>query len=226
MKLTDYLLAIVIFLPGSTLTSTWAASVIATDFTQLVEQSELAVEATVTDLKTIKPASHGQMLFTEVTLSVERTIFGDIGKTFTIRLAGGKDGDIQVIIPGMPVFELNQRYILFLKPGFENTGTPLTDVNQGFLHVVKNPRSRQDTLLNTQGDVVIAVENNQLIVKRNPELLKSSPERLNAAPKPLSGNVSRAATSAKVLRYWQSEEAPLSIDDFVRKVRSTRNTLQ
>ena len=168
----------------------------------------------------------GYMLFTDVTLAVDREIFGNTADTLTIRTAGGTEGDVRVTVEGMPEFKLNQRYILFLRPGFDSAADPISGVNQGYFQVTTNRDTGEEMLLNANGDIVTSIQDNQVLVKRHPDKAVQSPVSLSPAPQRDSGAVTRAETSPEVLQYWESDEPPLSVDDFVLEAQAIRSIVQ
>jgi hypothetical protein len=160
------------------------------------------------------PVEGGEMLFTEVTLAVERPIFGPAPEVVILRIAGGTDGKVRVVVGEMPQFELNQRYLLFLRPGYAGVADPITGVNQGFYRIVADPESGSDMLLDARGDIVVAVENSQVVVRHSAAVHGPSPA-MGPAPQPQSGVVKVAEPSPEAMRYWASPEPAMAIDDFV-----------
>lgn len=166
----------------------------------------------------------GRMLFTEVTLAVDREIVGEAGSTVTFRVAGGVDGNEEVRVFGMPRFELGGRYVVFLRPGFADTGVPIVGVHQGFFEVAA-AENGEEVLLNADGDVVVAVEDDRVVCRRNPQRAAGPAPRLGPAPVPEQGSGVRAATSAAVARYWGTEEPPLELEDFVTAIHNAEENL-
>lgn len=163
----------------------------------------------------------GKMLFTQVTLAVETEIFGSAGRTVTFRVAGGDDGDLRVMVHGMPEFQLDKRYLVFLGPRFQQTAVPIVGVNQGYFEVVQAD-SGEPFLLNGNGDVVIGVEDDRVIARHNPERATGPRPQLGSVPVPETGSGVRASASPQVTRYWLSEEPQMSVADFIAIVRAEK----
>ncbi len=168
----------------------------------------------------------GRMIFTEVTLSVDRVVAGQADDTVTFRIAGGSDGQVEVTVFGMPQFEPGKRYVVFLGPDYQSTAAPITGVNQGFFQVSQLQGSGSDVLLNANGDIVLGIENDRVIVRHNPELITAPERHLGPAPVPEAGSGVQVQISPEVERYWHSEEPPLSLEDFYDAISSARGAIQ
>lgn len=130
----------------------------------------------------------GRMLLTEVTLTVERTIVGEVDATVTFRMAGGTDGQTRVIVHGMPEFELGKRYLVFFRQDFDVTAAPIIGFNQGYFEVSRDVETGEEILLNAYGDLVIGVENDQVILRHSPKQGMGSISQLAPAPVPEGGS--------------------------------------
>ena len=165
------------------------------------------------------PVEGGKMLFTEVTLAVDRAVVGDPGPTLTFRVAGGDDGQVRVKVFGMPSFRMGERYVVFLRPGFEANAVPVVGVNQGFFRIVSDPVNGQVTLVNAENDVVTGVEEGRIISRR--DLAKRGPV-LGPPPSRVGGPTRPTELTGAVDRYWHSTEPPMSLDAFFAAVRAAR----
>lgn len=110
----------------------------------------------------------GQMIFTRVTFETLEDIKGSHEWTFEFLVAGGTLDGRTAIVPGIPQFQEGERYVLFLRQGYQQAADPIMGVNQGFFHVVAHPSSGQDVLLNADADYVLGVENDRVMLRRNP----------------------------------------------------------
>lgn len=164
----------------------------------------------------------GRMLFTRVTLEVEEEIVGQAGRFVELRVAGGSDGQVKVVVHGMPTFEMGQRYIVFLRPGFERAGDPLVGVDQGYFRVLRDAERNQDVLLNAKGDFVLGVERDRIVTRFNADRSQGPSPRLGPPPVPDAGSGARSETSREVARYWSSTEAPMSKEAFRSAIRARR----
>ena len=168
------------------------------------------------------PVEGGKMLFTEVTLAVERSIVGNVYSTVRFRVAGGNDDKTSVIVFGMPKFELGKRYVIFLKPNFEETADPIIGVNQGYFEISQISGTGEEILLNANGDIVIGIENDQVLVQRNLDCAISPIPKLELPPVPEAGSNVQSEVSPEVERYWSSIESPLSLNDFIVAIQAAK----
>jgi hypothetical protein len=171
----------------------------------------------------------GQMIFTRVTLEVEEELKGAAGGQLVFEIAGGQLGNRAVIIPDLPKFTDGQRYMLFLREGYEAAADPLVGVDQGFFEVVSDPTIGQDVLLDAKGDFVVAVDGDNVRVRRNAARATRPAPKLGAAPVPpggAKGSMSSAQTSPEVLSYWQSTERPLSLQGFRQAVTAAQGMVR
>jgi hypothetical protein len=166
----------------------------------------------------------GKMLFTEVTMAVEKNIVGDVGSSVTFHIAGGEDDNVKAVVYGMPDFEINKRYIVFLRSDFKNSAVPITGVNQGFFEVVKDEATGEDILLNANGNIVVSVENNRVVVKQNPQRTARITLQMGPAPVPAPGSDVQVEVSPEAARYWLSKEPPMPVNDFIDAVERAKET--
>lgn len=88
---------------------------------ELTERSRIIVIGTVIN-KSSAWDNWGRELYTYITLRVDNTIKSNKpGSDITIRQLGGKVGDIESRVQGLPDFEKGERVLVFLGP---YTGTP------------------------------------------------------------------------------------------------------
>jgi hypothetical protein len=159
----------------------------------------------------------GGMIVTRVTLAVEEEIKGVGGRELVFEIAGGVLGGRAAIVHGMPTFDAGQRYLLFLRPGYEDFADPIVGVHQGFFEVVRDASAGEDVILDSRGDFVVAVESDQVRVRRNAARSTRPGPQLGPAPVPAAGvgaPFTAAKTSPEVLSYWQSSERPMSLQGF------------
>jgi hypothetical protein len=117
----------------------------------------------------------------------------------------------------MPVFGAGQRYLLFLRPGYENSADPIVGVHQGFFEVVRDASVGEDVILDSKGDFVVGVDSGQVRVRRNAARATRPGPQLGPAPSPAGGAgapFNAAKTSPEVLGYWQSSERAMSLQGF------------
>ncbi len=76
-------------------------------------------------------------------------------------------------------------------------------------------------LLNANSDIVIAIENDSVIVRRNPQS-EDSGRQLAPPPVPETDSPIQPSTSPEVERYWLSTEPAIDPTDFKAAVRTAR----
>jgi hypothetical protein len=227
-----------------------ATTIVPLRFDEVVRQAGLVVEGTVTEIRVwptgadLPPAPQaavsalsptapigagvegGRSLFTEVTLRVGSQIGGDPAPEIRFTLAGGsKDGESFKVF-GMPEFEVGGRYIVMLRPDYEQTNVPVVGVSQGFFEVASDPATGGERLLNADGDILLAIENGRVVLRHNPARSGSHNARLGPAPVPETGSAVMARTSPEVERYWASKEEPLAPESFLDAVRAMKGVQQ
>jgi hypothetical protein len=126
----------------------------------------------------------------------------------------------------MPQFELDGRYILFLRPGFENYADPITGIDQGFFQVVPSSDGTQDLLLNASGDIVTGVQNDRVVVRVNPQRIGATRLQLGPPPEPESGAVVSYGTSPGVAGFYDQQIPPMPVDDFIAAVSAAKGEMQ
>lgn len=164
----------------------------------------------------------GRMIHTRVTLKVNRRIVGQVGPTVTFRVAGGTLGDERAIVFGLPSFQEGQRYVVFLRPDFAESASPIVGVNQGFFRLAERGTGALPTLIDVDGDIVVGVEGGRVVVRRDAE--RPDPPRftLGPVPTPDPGADVRPGRSPEVTRYWRSTEPPMPPERFYAAVRELR----
>jgi hypothetical protein len=169
----------------------------------------------------------GRMLFTQVTMAVNRGIVGDLSSsTITFKVAGGSDGQTQVIVHGMPRFELGKRYVVFLRPNYQVTGAPIVGVNQGCFEVAVDTTTGQEMMLNNKGDIVTGLENDRVIVRQNPANVNGLREQPEPPPVPDGESAVQARLSPEIERYFQSNVPPMTVNDFALTIRAMKESQQ
>lgn len=219
-----------------------ATTIVPLRFDELVQQAGVVVQGTVTDVRVLPtgadlpPAEEsnvpssptapvsagvegGRMLYTEVTLQVDRRIGDPVGPEIRFTLAGGRTEDESFIVFGMPRFEIGGRYILLLRRDFERTNVPVVGVSQGFFEIVRDPATDREMLLNADGDIVLSIEDDRVALRHNPARAPTRTPQLGAAPVPDEENDVRPGLSPRVERYWLSTESPMLPGSFLDTVR-------
>lgn len=129
-------LSIFLFLADAS--ATYAMTVVARDFDQLVTRADTVFKGTVT-AKRSEWTGEGSSrhIVTFVTFQVEETYKGSPITEQTLRFLGGSVGNDTMEVPEMPHFEVGQKAVLFVV-GNSKQFCPLVGVAQGRFHVVKD----------------------------------------------------------------------------------------
>jgi hypothetical protein len=85
-----------------------------------VEQVDSAYEQT----------AHGSPIVTTVRFSRLAVYKGDVPPSLTLKFPGGKVGDVEMKVDGMPEFQAGKEYVLFVSPN-QNRACPVVGWNQG-----------------------------------------------------------------------------------------------
>jgi hypothetical protein len=163
-------------------------------------------------------ATPGRMIFTRVTMEASPPIKGSAGRTIDFVVAGGTVDGRTAVVPGMPTFEVDGEYVLFLKDGYRSVADPVVGVNQGFFRVVDDATSGQRVLLNADADYILGVEADRVVTRHNPQRPASGP--LPAGPPVPDRPGIRARMSPELERYWHSTEPLMTVGEFVQAIRS------
>lgn len=222
-----------------------ATTIVPLRFDEVVERSGVIVEGTVTDIQVwptgaeLPPApadpvpgsptapvsagvEGGRMLFTEITMSVDRQVGGSPAPEVRFTLAGGSSGGETFVIFGMPRFEVGQKYIVMLRPDYRNTNVPVVGVSQGFFQITRDPSNGGEMLLTADGDIVLGIEDGRVALRHNPARADHRTPHLAPPPVPGEGSAVQPRTSPRVERYWTSTETPVAPGDFFDTVRSMK----
>jgi hypothetical protein len=117
-------------------------------------QSREIVAGTVTDV-TCVPGTDGRgMIYTDVVFDSLDVWKGNVSaSTATYRFAGGKIGDRQLTVAGMPLFEKGRRYVLFANPDSDAI-CPLVGWMQGRYRIVRDARTGAEHVRDSDGHAV------------------------------------------------------------------------
>lgn len=164
----------------------------------------------------------GRMILTRVTLETIDVIKGSPGSTVDLMVAGGALNGLVAVVPGMPQLAQGQRYLLFLRNGYQKAADPFVGGNQGFFQVVRHPETGADVLLDANSDYVIGVEDDRVILRQNraAERLGTRPAPLVAGPPVPDQPGVKAQLSAEVQRYKGSTDPLMTPVAFAKLIRS------
>jgi len=123
-----------------------ATTVIPPTFSQLVNDAEFIFQGTVTATRSAWVGEGAQRhIATYVTFSVEDTVKGNPGSSYTISMLGGTVGDDTMEIAGAPKFKVGNRDLLFVEHNGEQF-VPLVGIMHGRFHVQRDQSGRDVVL--------------------------------------------------------------------------------
>jgi hypothetical protein len=132
-----------------------ATTVIAPSFDRLVDSSDYIVRATVKSVVSEwrdNPDKPGQRYIgSRVELEVLETVKGTPPSPLVLDLVGGKVGDKELAIDGMPKFVVGEENILFVK-GNGRQIVPLVGMMHGKFSVRRDKRTGRDEVIRHTGD--------------------------------------------------------------------------
>lgn len=121
----------------------WATTVIPPDFTTMVNQSDYVVRAVVKSATAEEQATTGQdKIYTHVELEVRQVIAGEPPSTVVLRLLGGRVGDRELVVDGMPALRVGEECILFVK-GNGRMLCPVYAMSYGAFPVKEDPATQR-----------------------------------------------------------------------------------
>lgn len=121
-----------------------ATTVVAPEFTQLVNESDYIVRAVVKSVTSEWRGKPGQgSIFTHVELEVREVISGTPPQPLVLEMLGGAVGDQVMTLQGAPKFEVGQEDILFVRGNGRNV-YPLFALMHGRYPVQKEPGSGRE----------------------------------------------------------------------------------
>ena len=104
-----------------------ASTVILMELDALVSESDSIVQGVI---EGVESRWEGDYVFTYATVRIDDPLKGDRSRTLTIRQVGGRVGELEVRVAGMPRFEPGMALILFLTDSGNGT-FHVTGMNQG-----------------------------------------------------------------------------------------------
>lgn len=128
-----------------------ATTVIPPEFPALVSDSDYIVHATVKSVHCEKrPSARGVKIVTLVELEVVDTVVGTSPAALTLQLLGGRVGDEQVRVEGMPQFHVGDEDVLFVQ-GNGRTICPLPGMMHGRYPVQRDAATGRRYMLRADG---------------------------------------------------------------------------
>jgi hypothetical protein len=124
------------------------ASFVPKDFGQLVAEAEQLFIGTVMETQSRKLPNGG--IVTDITFGELRVLKGAAAEPIMLEVLGGTVGDETLELPGIPIFQVGVRYLVFSK-GSGTTIFPVVGGDQGMFQVVRDPATGAEMVLNANG---------------------------------------------------------------------------
>jgi hypothetical protein len=96
-----------------TASSVVASTLLPLKLDDLATRAESIVVATVADVTPRFNDAH-TLIVSDVSLAVDETVAGASVSYLTVSEYGGRVGDVELVVPGLPRFELGERVVLFV----------------------------------------------------------------------------------------------------------------
>jgi hypothetical protein len=139
-----YLTLLLVILTGNAR----ATTVVAPTFDQLVDEAEVIFQGKVTAVRSQWTGEGAQrVIVTFITFSVEDSLKGNPGQSYTIRMVGGTVDGETLEIADAPRFAVGNRDVLFV----EHNGSqfiPLVGIMHGRFHVKRDQFGRESVTTN------------------------------------------------------------------------------
>jgi len=131
-----------------------ATTVIPPTFDQLVGQAEVIFQGTVTDVRSVWSGEGAQRhIDSYVTFTVEQSMKGTPGTSYTIRLLGGTIDGETMEVTDSPKFKVGDRDILFVEHNGEQF-VPLVGIMHGRFRVQRDEQTGRDFVTTGEGEPV------------------------------------------------------------------------
>ncbi len=111
-------------------------------FSDLVNQSDYIVRAVVKSVSSEHARTNSRKIVTQVELEVREIIAGQPPQPLVLRVLGGKVGDQEMILEGVPQFKTGEEHILFVQ-GNGRQMYPLVAMMHGVYPIKREPSGRE-----------------------------------------------------------------------------------
>ena len=136
------------------LSSIDATTVIPPTFDQLVGQAEMIFQGSVTEVRSVWSGEGAQRhIDSYVTFTVEQSMKGTPGTSYTIRLLGGTVDGETMEVTDSPKFNVGDRDILFVEHNGEQF-VPLVGIMHGRFRVQRDEQTGRDFITTGEGEPV------------------------------------------------------------------------
>lgn len=127
------------------LIATWlsATTVVPPNFDELVNRSDYVVRARVTSSESeLRVSGPRRRIFTKVGLDVLEVIVGQPPAKLVLEFLGGRIGDEEMIVDGMPRLKVGEESVLFIK-GNGRTLCPIYAMSYGIYPIHEEPATKR-----------------------------------------------------------------------------------
>lgn len=139
-----------------------ATTLVSKTAADLVDDAQVIFTGTAV-YREVVPSKDGRFPFTFVTFDVHETFKGRVEKgELTLRFHGGELADHEVVIPGMPEFEVGETYLLFVRNN-GTTASPVVGWFQGQLRFARAARSGEEILVDALDRPVLGLEEGRFL---------------------------------------------------------------
>lgn len=129
-----------------------ASSFMAMSQEELIAESSAVVQGKVVETRSYWNKDR-TLIWTEAVIEVEERLVGETPGLVRVQTPGGMIGDFRIEAVGFPIFEANQRLLVFLKP--EGKRTRVTGFRQGQWHIERDDSGREIAVPTVDGDVLL-----------------------------------------------------------------------
>jgi hypothetical protein len=139
-----------------------ATTLVAKTAADLVDEAQVIFTGTAV-YREVVPSKDGRFPFTFVTFDVHGTFKGRVPDgELTLRFHGGELADHEVVIPGMPRFEVGETYLLFVRNN-GTTASPVVGWFQGQLRIAREGRSGEEILVDAFDRPVLGLQDGRFL---------------------------------------------------------------
>ena len=146
-----------------------ATTLIPVTATELTDGAEAIVTGTAVHREVVL-SRDGSFPFTYVTFQIHETLKGRVqGQELTLRLHGGELEDRDVVLDGMPRFEIGETYLLFVRNN-GRSASPVMGWEQGQMRFGKEARSGETILIDHRNRPVLGLQAGRFTAAKRPLL--------------------------------------------------------
>jgi hypothetical protein len=202
-----------------------ATTVIRLNLSRLVDQADLIFVGKSISQEVV-PTRDGKFPFTFVTFSVEQVLKGSTkDRSLTLRLVGGQIGKRTIEVVGMPEFQRDERYLLFVTQNGK-AGCPLLGWSQGVMHFTRDSQTSEAIMTDAWGAPILGIRGDDWLrgapkLAPEPGVVYSEPSTSQVHGEDEAG---RSGTAAPVKESIATKQAgtpePVDADRLLAELRA------